>query len=136
VGSSSSFLSIDRGDNEECPICRKALGTKSVAMPDCCSHFFCYACIKSWVTKSKSNCPMDRMDISQLKIFDSSGKFKRSEKVEAKEQEDDVEFELDDEGTCPVSLVILLPWPKGNNSNDKDPDSCKINLEELKRSVL
>jgi Ring finger domain len=103
VGSSSSFLSIDWGDNEECPICRKPLGLKSVAMPDCCSHFFCYACIKSWVTKSKSNCPMDRMDISQLKIFDNSGKFKRTEKVEAKEQEDDVEFDLDDEGICPVS---------------------------------
>ncbi|XP_059490714.1 PHD and RING finger domain-containing protein 1-like [Neocloeon triangulifer] len=95
------FTSIDWADNEECPICRKLLGTKSVGVPDCCSHFFCYTCIKSWVTKSKSNCPMDRMDIAELKVFDSQGKFQRTEKVKPKEQEDEIDFEFDDDGICP-----------------------------------
>jgi len=55
---------------------------------------------------------MDRMDIAQLKVFSKEGKYLRSEKVEPKEQEDDVEFEFNDDGICPVRFFsILLAFP-------------------------
>ncbi|CAB3367234.1 Hypothetical predicted protein [Cloeon dipterum] len=95
------FASIDWADNEECPVCKKPLGSRDVGVPNCCNHFFCFTCIKSWVTKSKSNCPMDRLDITELRVFDTRGKFLRSVKVEAKDEEPEVDFTFEDDGICP-----------------------------------
>lgn len=104
--SKAKWSSSSCSEREECPICRKQLGRKPIAVPDCCNHSFCYECINAWVTKAKSNCPMDRKDIKLLKVYDK-GKLVTSEPVEPKVPEEE-EVGPEDEGEiCPVSCLVL-----------------------------
>lgn len=49
-----------------CSICLNKI--KNKAKLDCCSHLFCYNCIKSWIA-IKSTCPQCRRIISSCKKF-------------------------------------------------------------------
>ncbi|KAF4526915.1 hypothetical protein B566_EDAN008358 [Ephemera danica] len=93
-------------EREECPVCRKQLGRKPIAIPDCCSHSYCYECINAWVTKAKSNCPMDRKEIKFLKVYEK-GQLVSTEPVEHKVPEEE-EVTPEDEGEiCPVSFALI-----------------------------
>lgn len=48
----------------ECCICQSQLNEKTIL--DCCSHFYCYDCIKKWISY-KSTCPLCRKKITYIK---------------------------------------------------------------------
>ena len=46
-----------------CPICLQICSSKS--KPDCCSHQFCFKCLKKWM-KFKKTCPYCRRTFKKI----------------------------------------------------------------------
>ena len=61
----STFIEI------ECPVCLCDI-KDSIATLDGCQHQFCLSCISRWIT-SKSTCPMDRTQISNISVRSDEG---------------------------------------------------------------
>lgn len=54
-------------DSEKCPICFSCFGSKEVASPESCGHYFCTKCIEEWA-KSKNTCPIDRKLFNRIVV--------------------------------------------------------------------
>ena len=62
------------GDNDkDCVICISSTVDKTIAVLNNCKHFFCEFCAMSWITTNPT-CPLDRSEISSVKIINKSGK--------------------------------------------------------------
>ncbi|KAI3381358.1 hypothetical protein SNEBB_006433 [Seison nebaliae] len=53
---------------EKCPICVTEI-PRYVAMPNECRHVFCLSCLSKW-SKVANTCPLDRLVMTQLKVYD------------------------------------------------------------------
>ena len=49
-----------------CTICFEPIKEAKEVKPDCCSHTYCFGCIKKWVTDVENTCPQCKRSITQL----------------------------------------------------------------------
>lgn len=57
---------IDKFIDKHCPICSICLSfCKVPSIPDRCTHYFCYYCIKNW-SRIKKSCPMCRINFNNI----------------------------------------------------------------------
>jgi hypothetical protein len=49
-----------------CAICLDEPTSDKLAKLDCCSHVYCFSCIKHWVEESESNCPQCKLGVQRI----------------------------------------------------------------------
>jgi hypothetical protein len=82
---------------DKCSICLEKMQAK--AKPEECRHIFCHDCIMAW-TRFSNVCPLCKVEIYNLFIFDEQGLIKESLKIEkpkCTEPLDDTIYEMFDE---------------------------------------
>ena len=93
-----------------CTICIEEMKETQLAKIECCTHKFCYECIKNWATKQSNTCPNCVKKFNQI-TYKENGLEKTFE-VEDKGQSSDEESygsesDLEDEDLDDLSLEDL-----------------------------
>ena len=60
----NNYLSNNLIDKSYCPICLETIKVKGII--NCCTHIYCFTCIKKW-SKTKPICPICRRKIISIK---------------------------------------------------------------------
>lgn len=92
-GVSADVEFTENADTPACTICFEQLLARTVARLNCCSHWFCFACIAKW-SKQSNACPLCKRKIT--KIIHKNGKEEfvvRSPIVESDDHEEDDDAE-------------------------------------------
>ena len=55
---------------ETCAICLNDMEENKKAHIDCCSHLFCYDCIKTWAGKFENKCPLCKQKLNEITYKD------------------------------------------------------------------
>ncbi|KAM7536193.1 hypothetical protein Aperf_G00000095382 [Anoplocephala perfoliata] len=60
-------------EDKKCPICWDILQTP-IALPNVCSHTFCYSCLQKYCNTSNDNsCPVCRRNFQEIRIYQTDG---------------------------------------------------------------
>ncbi|XP_056312232.1 protein SCAF11 isoform X4 [Danio aesculapii] len=70
-GGQNSEDSLEDEESQRCPICLNRPRRSDRAVPDCCRHVYCSACILRWAQMVQS-CPVDRRPFSVIFLLGSS----------------------------------------------------------------
>lgn len=70
-GGQNSEDSLEDEESQRCPICLNRPRRSDRAVPDCCRHVYCSACILRWAQMVQS-CPVDRRPFSVIFLQGSS----------------------------------------------------------------
>ncbi|XP_073694121.1 uncharacterized protein scaf11 isoform X2 [Garra rufa] len=70
-GGQNSDESLEEEEAQRCPICLNRPRRADRAVPDCCRHVYCSACILRWAQMVQS-CPVDRRPFSVIYLQGSS----------------------------------------------------------------
>ncbi|KAL1275297.1 hypothetical protein QQF64_034920 [Cirrhinus molitorella] len=70
-GGQNSDESLEEEEAQRCPICLNRPRRTDRAVPDCCRHVYCSACILRWAQMVQS-CPVDRRPFSVIYLQGSS----------------------------------------------------------------
>ncbi|KAK9975536.1 hypothetical protein ABG768_020789 [Culter alburnus] len=73
-GGQNSEGSLEDEEDQRCPICLNRPRRTDRAVPDCCRHVYCSACILRWAQMVQS-CPVDRRPFSAIYLQGSSQQF-------------------------------------------------------------
>ena len=61
-------------EGKVCAICQSEMEPLTIGTIECCSHSFCFDCIKHWGTSCANTCPLCKKRFNIIKHKDGSGK--------------------------------------------------------------
>ena len=71
--------------NVTCAICFEEKEEQLQAKLNCCSHTYCYDCIKQWTKDSENTCPQCKLEITKITFKDSDNVIQTEEVLDRRQ---------------------------------------------------